>query len=315
MSNLSPESKAYLEAFNSMPLIQLMDPKAVRAMFAEAPPVEVEMAPLAKVEDRFIAVDNNEKINVRIYTPEGEGPFPLFVYFHGGGWVMGDIEISDASCRMIANKTGVIVVSVDYRLSPEYKFPIPLQDCYMALEWVNEHANSLNGNASKLIVGGDSAGGNLATVVSMMARDQNGPDISAQVLIYPVTNLGYDTASYEQFQQGFGLDKDLMIWFGTHYIRDDFDRQNNYVAPLLAENLSNLPQALVITAECDVLRDEGLAYAKRLEEADVKVEAICEEGLVHGYFTNMAVFPERIKGTISSIAQFLTETNQKVKNA
>lgn len=315
LPNLDPEAKSYLEIFNQMPAIQSMDPKTVREMFAQAPPVEVELAPLAKIENRFIPVSKDEEISIRIYTPEGEGPFPLFVYYHGGGWVLGDIEISDASCRMIANRTGHIVVSVDYRLSPEYKFPIPLQDSYAALEWVYENAVSLNGSASKIVVGGDSAGGNLATVVSMMALDQNGPQISAQVLIYPVTNLGYNTASYEEFQQGFGLDKDLMVWFGNHYIRDESDQKNKYVAPLLAEDVSNLPQALVITAECDVLRDEGLAYAKRLKDAGVIVDAICESGLVHGYFTNMAVFPERIKGTISKIAQFLTETNQTIKNA
>jgi acetyl esterase len=315
LPNLGPEAKAYLEIFNQMPAIQSMDPKTVREMFAQAPPVEVELAPLAKIENRCIPVSKDEEISIRIYTPEGEGPFPLFVYYHGGGWVLGDLETSDASCRMIANRTGHIVVSVDYRLSPEYKFPIPVQDSYAALEWVYENAASLNGSASKIVVGGDSAGGNLATVVSMMALDQNRPQISAQVLIYPVTDLGYNTASYEEFQQGFGLDKDLMIWFGNHYIKDESDQKNKYAAPLLAEDVSNLPQALVITAECDVLRDEGLAYAKRLKDAGVTVDAICETGLVHGYFTNMAVFPERIKGTISKIAQFLTETNQKVKNA
>ncbi|WP_247747257.1 alpha/beta hydrolase [Alkalihalobacillus sp. BA299] len=316
MPNLDPAAKAYLEVFNQMPPIQSMEPQTVREMFAQAPPIEVELAPLAKIEDRIISVGQNpeDEIKIRIYTPDGQDPFPLFVYYHGGGWVLGDIELADASCRMVANRTGSIVVSVDYRLAPEYKFPIPVQDSYAALEWVHENAASINGNASKIIVGGDSAGGNLAAVVSMMARDQNGPHISAQVLIYPVTNLGYDTASYEEFQQGFGLDRDLMIWFGNHYIRNEADQVDKYVAPLLAEDLSNLPQAFVITAEVDVLRDEGLAYANRLKEAGVKVETICEEGLVHGYFTNMAVFPDRIKGTISKIAQFLNGAEQKVKN-
>lgn len=149
----------------------------------------------------------------------------------------------------------------------------------------------------------------------MIARDQNGPNISAQVLIYPVTDLGYDTASYEEFQQGYGLDKDLMIWFGSHYIRDESDRKNEFVAPLLAKDLSNLPQALVITAECDVLRDEGLAYAKRLRDEGVNVDSICEKGLVHGYFTNMEVFPDRIKNTTLKIDQFLTGADHKVKNS
>jgi acetyl esterase len=314
LANLDRQAKVYLETFKQMPAIQSMDPQTVREMFALAPPVEVELAPLAKVEDRMIPVSQDCEIKVRIYTPEGQGPFPLFVYYHGGGWVIGDIEISDASCRMLANKTNRIVVSVDYRLAPEYKFPIPAEDSYDALKWVSENATAINGNASSITVGGDSAGGNLSAVVSLMARDRNGPSISAQVLIYPVTNLSYDTSSYQEFAEGLGLDRDLMIWFGNYYINSEADIKNKYAAPLLAEDLSNLPQAYVITAENDVLRDEGLAYAERLQQAGVKVESIVEQGLVHGYFTNMVFFSERIKGTINQIAQFLSEANHKIKN-
>jgi acetyl esterase len=312
LANLDPQAKAYLEMFSQMPLIQSLDAQTVREIFALAPPVEVELAPLAKVEDRLIPVAKEAEIQVRIYTPEGQGPFPLFVYYHGGGWVIGDLETADASCRMIANRTGRVVVSVDYRLSPEYKFPIPVEDSYAALQWVSENASSINGNASNLVVGGDSAGGNLAAVVSLISKEQNGPDIAGQVLIYPVTSLGYDTKSYQEFQQGFGLDRDLMIWFGNYYINNEEDTKNKYAAPLLAEDLSNLPPAFVLTAENDVLRDEGLAYAERLKQAGVKVETIIETGLVHGYFTNMAVFPERIKGSINRFAKFLSEIDQKV---
>ena len=312
LANLDPQAKLYLEMFSQMPLIQTLDAQTVREMFALAPPVEVELAPLAKVEDRMIPVADDTEIKVRIYTPEGQGPFPLFVYYHGGGWVIGDLETADPSCRMIANQTGRVVVSVDYRLAPEYKFPIPVEDSYAALKWVSENAAALNGNASNLVVGGDSAGGNLSAVVSLIAKEQNGPKVTAQVLIYPVTALGYDTKSYEEFQQGFGLDRDLMKWFGNYYINNEEDTKNKYIAPLLAEDLSNLPPAYVITAENDVLRDEGLAYANRLKQAGVKVKSIIEEGLVHGYFTNMAVFPERIKGSISKFAKFLSEIDQKV---
>ncbi|MEH7275798.1 alpha/beta hydrolase [Neobacillus vireti] len=305
LANLNPQAKAYLEMFYQIPLLQTLEPQTVRDMFAQAPPVEVELAPLAKIEDRLIPVGDDAEINVRIYTPEGQGPFPLFVYYHGGGWVLGDLEIADASCRMIANRTERVVVSVDYRLAPEYKFPIPVQDSYAALQWVYENATSINGNVSNIVVGGDSAGGNLSAVVSMMARDRKGPNISAQVLIYPVTDLGYDTDSYLEFAEGFGLDRDLMIWFGEYYINNELDSKNIYVAPLLAEDLNSLPPAFVVTAEFDVLRDEGKAYAKRLKEAGGKVESYTEPGLVHGYFTNMAVFPEQIKVTISKIARFL----------
>lgn len=312
MANLDPQAKLYLEMFSQMPAIHSLDYQTVREMFALAPPVEVELAPLAKVEDRLIPVAEDTEIKVRIYTPEGQGPFPLFVYYHGGGWVIGDLETADPSCRMIANRTGRVVVSVDYRLSPEYKFPIPVEDSYTALQWVSENASSINGNASNLVVGGDSAGGNLSAVVSLISKEQNGPDIAGQVLIYPVTALGYDTGSYQEFQQGFGLDRDLMIWFGDYYINNDDDRKNKYVAPLLSEDLSNLPPAYVLTAENDVLRDEGLAYAERLKQAGVRVETIIEPGLVHGYFTNMAVFPERIKGSIARFGKFLSEIDQKV---
>jgi acetyl esterase len=312
MTNLIPQAKAYLEAFYQMPLLQTLKPQEVRDMFAQFPPVEVELAPLAKMEDRMIPVGDGAEIKVRIYTPEGEGPFPLFIYYHGGGWVIGDLETADASCRMIANKTERVVVSVDYRLAPEYKFPIPVQDCYAALQWTYQNAHTLNAKASNIVVGGDSAGGNLSAVMSMMSRDCNGPKISAQVLIYPVTDLSYDTRSYDQFAEGFGLDKDLMIWFGNYYINNELDAKNIYVAPLLANNLCDLPPAFVITAECDVLRDEGMAYAKLLDEAGITVKAYTEPGVIHGFFTNMAVFPEQIKMTITQINEFLSKVNESI---
>jgi acetyl esterase len=163
------------------------------------------------------------------------------------------------------------------------------------------------------VVGGDSAGGNLSAVVSLMSRERKGPHITAQVLIYPVTDLSYDTESYREFNNGFGLDRDLMIWFGNYYVNNEEDAKNPYVSPLRAEDLANLPRAYVIVCENDVLRDEGLAYAKRLIEAGVKVKSTLEFGMVHGYFTNMAVFPERVKSTIENIALFLTKAGQAVR--
>lgn len=311
MANLKPQSQLYLEAFKQMPPIASLEPQTVRDMFAMAPPVEVELAPLSKIEDRLVPVQDGE-INVRIYTPEGQGPFPVFVYYHGGGWVLGDIPTADASCRMLANKTQRIVVSVDYRLAPEFKFPAPVEDSYAALQWVSENAASINANASNIVVGGDSAGGNLAAAMTLKSREENGPAIAGQVLIYPVTALSYDSPSYEEFKEGFGLDRDLMIWFGNYYIRNHEDAKNVLVAPILAEDLRNLPPAYVLTAEYDVLRDEGEAYAERLREAGVYVETSREEGLVHGFFTNMAVFPEDIKGSIDKFASFLAKVDQEV---
>jgi acetyl esterase len=311
MANLKPQSQLYLEAFKQMPPIASLEPQTVRDMFAMAPPVEVELSPLAKIEDRLVPVQGAE-INVRIYTPDGQGPFPVFVYYHGGGWVLGDIPTSDASCRMLANKTQRIVVSVDYRLAPEHKFPVPVEDSYAALQWVSENAAALNANASNIVVGGDSAGGNLAAAMTLKSREENGPVIAGQVLIYPVTALSYDSPSYGEFKEGFGLDRDLMIWFGNYYIRNEEDAKNVLVAPILAEDLRNLPPAYVLTAEFDVLRDEGEAYAERLREAGVYVETSREEGLVHGFFTNMAVFPEDIERSIDKFAAFLAKVDQEV---
>ncbi|MDC0759499.1 alpha/beta hydrolase [Brevibacillus sp. AG] len=312
MANLDPRAKVYLERINQLPPLHKLEPQAVRDIFAQIPTVEVELAPLAKVEDKLIPAGADAEINIRMYTPEGQGPFPLFVYYHGGGWVIGDLETVDASCRMLAHLSGRIVVSVDYRLAPEHKFPVPVADSYAALKWVSENASSINGSASDLVVGGDSAGGNLSTVLSLLAKHQNGPAIKAQVLIYPVTDMRFDSPSYMEFQEGFGLNRDLMLWFSNHYINHEYDKGNPYVAPLSARDLSNLPPAIVITAECDVLRDEGIAYAERLKNAGVKVEAVCEKGLVHGYFTNMSVFPEQIKATISRITEFLYTIDQIV---
>ncbi|NYE04267.1 acetyl esterase [Bacillus niacini] len=306
MAKLVPEAQAYVTAFNQLPDFSTMDPEDVRAIMAQAKKIDMEIDQVAKVEDREIFVGSEGKITVRIYIPEGEGPFPIFIYYHGGGWVLGNLDGVDPSCRVLANKTKCVVISVDYRLAPEFKFPIPAEDSYAALTWVNENAVLFNGIASKIIVGGDSAGGNLATVVSMMSRDRKGPDISAQVLLYPVTDLSYDTESYYEFAEGYALNRNLMKWFGTHYIRNEEDRINPYVAPLISGNLHDLPQAFIITAENDVLRDEGIAYAERLMEAEVKVIYKVESGLVHGYFSNYSFFKKSIEKTVGSIKQFLS---------
>ncbi|PGZ95402.1 esterase [Bacillus pseudomycoides] len=305
MVNLDPQAEKYLLAYNQMPPIHEMDPKAVRDLLSNAPRPAVKLDPVSKVENLMIPVSKDEEIKCRVYIPEGQGPFPIFIYYHGGGWVLGDIEVMDASCRMIANRTASIVVSVNYRLAPEYKFPTPVEDAYAALEWVYEKGPSFNGDVTRLAVGGESSGGNLATVVTMMARDRKGPDIAAQVLIYPATNFEFNTESHQTFAKGFGLDREQLIWFRDHYLRNDEDRYNEYAAPLVAEDLSGLPPAIVITAENDVLRDEGMAYAERLKKFGVQVEYACELGMVHGFFSHMAIFSKNIESTVSKIDKFL----------
>jgi acetyl esterase len=310
MANLVPEAQDYVAAFNQLPDFTTMDPIDVRAILAKAKNVEMELATVSCVKNWDISVSPDDYIRIRIYIPEGNGPFPIIIYYHGGGWVLGNLDGADPSCRVLANKTKSVVVSVDYRLAPEFKFPIPAEDSYAALEWVKKNATNINGNASKIIVAGDSAGGNLATVVAMMSRDRKGPDITAQVLIYPVTDLSYDTESYFEFAEGYALNRNLMKWFGNHYIRNEEDRTNPYVAPLISGNLHDLPQAFIITAENDVLRDEGIAYAERLMEAEVKVIYKIESGLVHGYFSNYVFFKERIEKTVESIRCFLRSLEQ-----
>lgn len=305
MAKLDPQAEKFLSVLKQMPPIHELEPKIVREMLSKSPRPLVNLEGLSKVEDFMIPVSNNEEINCRVYMPEGQGPFPIFIYYHGGGWVLGDIESTDASCCLIANRTKRIVVSVNYRLAPEYKFPTAVEDAFSALEWVYENGISFNGDVSRLIVGGDSVGGNLATVVTMIARDRKGPSIAGQVLIYPPTNLEFNTESHQLFEKGFGLDRQQLIWFRTHYLRNEEDKKDKYASPLIAKDLSGLPKALIITAENDVLRDEGAAYANRLKQFGVQVDYVCEPGMIHGYFAHMAIFSSNIESTVSKIDKFL----------
>jgi acetyl esterase len=238
---------------------------------------------VGKVENRTIPGPAGE-IPVRIYTPYGQGPFPSLVYYHGGGWVVGDLDGADVPCRLLTNRANCVVVSVDYRLAPEHKFPAAVEDAYAAAKWVVENAPSIQVDPARVAVGGDSAGGNLAAVVALMARDRGGPSLLYQMLIYPVTHHAYNTDSYRENAEGYFLTKDMMVWFWNHYLRDEQDGKNPYASPLLADNLSGLPPALVITAEYDPLRDEGEAYAERLKAAGIPVEVTRYNGMIHGFF-------------------------------
>ena len=241
-----------------------------------------------KVEDKNIPGPETQ-IPVRIYTPSGQGPFPVLVWFHGGGWVLGDLDSADATARFLTIGSSSVVVSVDYRLAPETKFPGPLHDCYAATQWVYDNSKALNIDAGKIAVGGDSAGGNLAAAVSLMARDQNSPSIVFQLLIYPVTEMNFRTKSYTDNADGYQLSRDGMVWYWNHYIRTESDADNPYAAPMKATNLSGLPTALVITAEYDPLRDEGEAYANKLRDSGVKTEYTLYNGMIHGFFGMAAV--------------------------
>ena len=258
---------------------------------------------VAKVEDRMIAGPGGD-LPVRIYTPAGPGPFPILVWFHGGGWVIGDLESADGTARHLTVETGCVTVSVDYRLAPETKFPGAADDCYAATVWAAGHAAEIQGDATRLAVGGDSAGGNLAAAVSLMARDRNGPNIAFQLLIYPVTEHNFDTISYKDNAEGYSLTRDSMIWYWDHYLSDASDAANPYAAPMQASDLSQLPPALVITAEYDPLRDEGEAYGKRLQDAGVPTTCSRYDGVIHGFY-GMSAVVDKAKQAITESATAL----------
>ncbi|WP_138418620.1 alpha/beta hydrolase [Aquibacillus sediminis] len=281
---LDPQAKFILDQLEEAgePPMSELSPEEARASI-DMGPLAGEPEAVGKVENRTVPGPAGD-IPIRIYTPKGEGPFPALVYYHGGGWVVGDLDTVDVPCRLLANRAECVVVSVDYRLAPEHKYPAAAEDCYAATKWVADKAASLNVDQERVAVGGDSAGGNLAAVVSLMARDKGGPDIAYQLLIYPVTNHNFETDSYRDNADGYFLTKDSMVWFWDHYLRDASDGQSPYASPMLADDLSGLPPALVLTGEYDPLRDEGEAYAERLNQAGVPVEACRYDGMIHGYF-------------------------------
>jgi acetyl esterase len=282
---LDPQAKSLLDQIAAMggpQLHQMTVPEARQAIAALAS-LQAEPPLVAEVSDRTIPGPAGE-IRVRVYTPAGTPPFPLLVYYHGGGWVIGSLDTHDGTCRSLANQAGCMVVSVDYRLAPEHKFPAAAEDAHAAAAWVAAHAAALRGDPARLAVGGDSAGGNLAAAAALMARDRGGPPMVFQLLVYPVTDARRDTPSYRQNADGYFLTADMMEWFWNHYLARPGDGDEAYASPLRAADLSGLPPALVITAELDPLRDEGEAYAKRLEEAGVPARISRYDGMIHGFF-------------------------------
>jgi acetyl esterase len=252
-------------------------------------------APVARVEDMQLPSAAGE-IPVRIYTPDKPTPLPVLVWYHGGGWVLGTLDASDHTCRELANAAGCIVVSVDYRLAPEHKFPASPEDCEAAYEWVLANAASFGGDPRRVAVGGDSAGGNLAAVVCIRARERNTPQPVFQVLVYPVTDFDFDRPSYVANAEGYLLTRDGMRWFWEQYVNNPDEMAHPHAAPLRAADLSGLAPALVITAEFDPLRDEGEAYGERLKEAGVPVTITRYDGMIHGF---LGQFPVIDKGKVA----------------
>jgi acetyl esterase len=282
---LDPQVKKILEesAAQGLPAYQDLSPSEARKQMLDLTAPVDPLLTVDKVENRSIPGPDSE-IPVRLYYPEGIPPFAVVVYFHGGGWVIGSLDTHHGVCHALAKKSGCLVVSIDYRLAPEHRHPAAVEDAYAATVWVAENADAIQADPQRLAVAGDSAGGHLAAVVAQMARDRQGPRLCSQILIYPITDFNFETPSYLNNADGYMLTRDLMRWFWNLYLATGEPADHPYVAPLRAKDFRNLAPALVITAEYDPLRDEGEAYAAKLQQAGVNVKSIRYDGMIHGFF-------------------------------
>ena len=286
---LVPEYQAMFEALAEEPgpAITELTPEQAREMYRMMRPANPELV-VGAVANRTIPGPHGD-VPMRIYTPEGTGPFPVLVNFHGGGWVFGDLDTADGVCRDICRTAGCVVVSVDYRMAPEHLFPAAVEDSYAATCWVADNMSELNGNG-RLAVGGESAGGNLAAVMCLKARDENGPGIHFQLLLYPVVDADMTRQSYIDNAEGYLLETSTMHWFWDYYCPDVTQRQDPLASPMRAASHADLPPALVVTAEFDPLRDEGELYAETLRAAGTEAQAVRYDGLVHDFFATAQMF-------------------------
>jgi acetyl esterase len=274
--------------------------RANAALRPRAPGPEV-----ASVVDRSVPGPDGD-VPVRVYTPEGVGPFPVLVYIHGGGMVIGTLDTSDGSCRHLCDKVGCVVVSVDYRLAPEHTFPAAPEDCYAVTKWVAENSSEIAADPSRIAVGGESAGGNLAAAVALMTRDRGGPTVLLQVLLYPMTSYDFDSASYHENAEGYSLTRTTMMWYWDQYLGSKADVTNPYAIPASSTNLKGVAPAIVLTAEFDPLRDEGEAYAKQLSAAGVNTTCTRYDGVIHGFF-GMSAVVDKSKEAVNQVAAALKD--------
>jgi acetyl esterase len=280
---LDPQARAFIKQMEAMNLPPVTD------LTPEQARINAKLRPIypgpdvARVWDVEIPCATG-RVPVRFYAPHGTGPHPVLVWIHGGGWVTGDLDITDGIARQLCAGAECLVASVGYSLSPEAKFPKALDECYQVTSHIARHASDFGADGKRIAVSGDSAGGNLAAAVCLKARDEKKPSIAFQLLIYPATDYSFDTPSYKENATGYLLTRDAMRWYWNHYLARPTDARNPYAAPHQCKDLRGLPPALVITAEYDPLRDEGEEYARRLQQAGVPATCTRYDGLIHGFF-------------------------------
>jgi acetyl esterase len=294
---------------SGLPELWQLTPAQAREQF------KLRVAKLAQKESIHRSYDRRipgpgADLAIRIYAPREAKPgerFPVLVWFHGGGFVIGDLDTHDPACRALATQAECLVVAVDYRLAPECKFPAAVDDSMAALRWLALHAPEIGGDPARIAVGGDSAGGNLAAVCSILARDDGYPKLAHQLLIYPCTAPEPETPSHRQFAEGHLLTRNTITWFYKQYVRSPREFNDFRFAPLVAKDLSNLPPALVLVAGYDPLRDEGVDYAKRLIEAGNRVTLVNYEGMIHGFYL--------MGGAVDAARRALSQSAQALKEA
>ena len=295
---VDPAVQKILDKMALLPETHSLSVENARASFLWKLPASLRIDPIGSSRD--IVIPGESDLKARVYTPRGVGPFPLLVFYHGSGFVVCNLDTHDAICRNLCSGAGCVVLSVDYRLAPEHKFPAATDDCLRACRWAATQAADLHIDPNRISVGGDSAGGNLAAVTAMRIRDEGGPRLWGQVLIYPV--LDYHTpgtASYSENAIGYGLTRKTMEWYWAHYLNTPEEAANPLAAPLKAKSFASLPPALIVTAEYDPLCDEGEIYAERLRVAGVPTEMTRYHGMHHGFI----FFPGIIAGADRAIAQ------------
>lgn len=303
-----PEARRLLEVLNSDDSHNLRDlsPREARRRLNQLPDLGPREQPLGRVEDRTVTA-NDRNVRVRLYARENDAGLPVLVYLHGGGWVTGGLDTSDYRCRRLAERTGCLLIAVDYALAPEDPFPAAVNDASTALEWATTAAARAGGDPSRVAIAGDSSGGNLAAAATLVARDRGRPAPALQVLTCPVLDREFESDSMRAYDEGYMLDREDLMWCWRHYLSRDEDADESYASPLRAPTLEGLPPALVITAEADPLRDQGEAYARRLRVAGVPTTLSRYAGMIHSFVD--------FEGTLEAAARALDETTESLRKA